>query len=619
MRARVLTSSPLLLVAVLATIAGGLSCGGDTRSCKQGTLFVTVSYGGTTNTADQLTVLVLIDGVAVVAPSTRVRAPGPSVDTIEVSFPNGYPVGKQVYVFIGAMKNGASAGSSDGTIEMLPAGCAALSIAIADGNPAGTGGTSGTVGGGGTGGSVGGRGGGTGGTVGGRGGAGGSGGAGPSNCVMGLSLPPSTPLITDFSDAAPNGTTGEIRFGGNGGMHGATSRFATATKGTLTVSGGALTFAANVEAASATTMYPYNGFALFVDGPACVNANAYTGVSFTLSNVTGTCQILFKFTDAAHSDSTFDSDRGLCSGSCFGGSFPVAAGTTQVAFATPPAFAGSPATAIDPSKFTDVQFQFQPAGTSACTGSITIDDVRFYSSGGTGGGGSGGRGGSGGSSVGTAGTGGRGGGGSGGSSAGTTGTGGRGGGGGGGTGGTAPTCGTAYAVTADGFVTTPAVGGGCWRGYAYTGGDPASTIAPANFATCGLPCLLRLSGTIGPSVTPTFAGFGIVGFNLRQDYATVPNPVVSPAGTGVIVAFSGSTGGLPLRAQLTNGTTTWCYTLTGKTSPVTIPYFDFNVSCWDNVGTFYSKVPINAIMLSVPGGAVATPNVSVTLESVREY
>ena len=170
---------------------------------------------------------------------------------------------------------------------------------------------------------------GTGGSVGGRGGTGGTGGAGPSNCVMGLSLPPSTPLITDFSDAAPNGTTGEIRFGGNGGMHGGTSRFATATKGTLTVSGGALTFAANVEAPSATTMYPYNGFALVVDGPACVNANAYTGVSFTISNVTGTCPILFKFTDAAHSDSTFDSDRGLCSGSCFGGSFPVAGGTTR--------------------------------------------------------------------------------------------------------------------------------------------------------------------------------------------------------------------------------------------------------------------------------------------------
>jgi len=47
-------------------------------------------------------------------------------------------------------------------------------------------------------------------------------------------------------------------------------------------------------------------------------------------------------------------------------------------------------------------------------------------------------------------------------------------------------------------------------------------------------------------------------------------------------------------------------------------YSAFNTHCWDNTGASYAKEPIQNIQLVVPGGATATPNVSVTLTSVKE-
>jgi hypothetical protein len=80
--------------------------------------------------------------------------------------------------------------------------------------------------------------------------------------------------------------------GGAGGLdasrvQGGTVRFSNAasTKGTLTLSEGRLGFSATVSAPaiSGPDQFPYNGFALVVDGAACVDASAYTGVSFELA------------------------------------------------------------------------------------------------------------------------------------------------------------------------------------------------------------------------------------------------------------------------------------------------------------------------------------------------
>jgi len=645
MRARANAIVAPLLIAAFVAFAG---CGGGTRACKDGTLFVTVTFAGSAAPADQVTVEVRIDGVMTMNETAIRNRTGGGDGTFEISFPHGYPTGKKVDVLVTAFANASQVGSNTGSVMSLPPGCTALTIALGGGS-AGTGGMSGTggssggaagtggstAGHGGMGGSTAGRG-GSGGSTGERGGTGGggrggvdgrggAGGTGPVTCVMGLSTVPGTALITDFTDATVDGN-GDVRYGSLSAAHGGTFRYASTTEGTLTVSGGALTFTATVEAPNAAALYPYSGFGLFFDGPACVNASAYQGVQFTLSNVTnvtGPCQILFKFTDSAHSSSSDDPMRGTCSsaaGSCFGGAFPVTAGTVQMPFTAVPNFAGNPATLIDPAKLIDLQFQMQPSGTTACSGSFTIDDIRFYgSAGGSGGGGRGGTTGA----AGTSGGGGTGGGTGGASSrGGTTGTGGTSGGGGtgtGGGGGTPNSCGTGWAVNAAGFVTMPAVNS-CWHGYSYTTSDSGSSFTPRDFSACGNNCVLSITGTVGPATTAnSFAGFAMLGFNIAQDFAGTTAPAVVPAGTGLVVPFVASTGGLPLRVQVGDGSTIWCYVVTGA-SPATIPWSMFKTTCWDPLGgTAYAKQPISNITMLVPGGAVETPNVSLSFANLSEY
>jgi len=167
-------------------------------------------------------------------------------------------------------------------------------------------------------------------------------------------------------------------------------------------------------------------------------------------------------------------------------------------------------------------------------------------------------------------------------------------------------------------VKAPAAGGGCWHGYSFAGGDAGSMITPTMFSTCGMPCMLKMSGTVGPAVAPSYAGVAYLGFNLGQDNGASTVPTVTPTGTGVTVTFTATTATLPLRAQLSGtGSTFWCYTITGA-SPATIPYAMFNTACWDGSGTAYAKQPITNFELVVPGAATATSGVSVTLTSVKE-
>ena len=180
------------------------------------------------------------------------------------------------------------------------------------------------------------------------------------------------------------------------------------------------------------------------------------------------------------------------------------------------------------------------------------------------------------------------------------------------------TCGATFEASADGFVRAPAAGGGCWHGYSFAGGDAGSTIAPKDFSACGTPCMLKMSGTVGAAVAPSYAGVAYLGFNLGQDNGATTVPTVTPTGTGVTVTFSATTATLPLRAQLSGtGSTFWCYTITGA-SPATIPYAMFNTACWDGSGTAYAKQPITNFELVVPGAATATMGVSVTLSGLKE-
>jgi hypothetical protein len=186
----------------------------------------------------------------------------------------------------------------------------------------------------------------------------------------------------------------------------------------------------------------------------------------------------------------------------------------------------------------------------------------------------------------------------------------------GGSGGT--TCGT-YAVSSNGFVTTPANDGACWHGGAFLGGDPGSTIMPKDFSACGAGCVLRMTGTVNAATAAeNFLGNVFLGFNVAQDATSTPAGTVMPTGTGLIVAFANNSAATTLRVHVVTATgASWCYPLTGA-SPVTVPYAMMNAACWDNTGTFYAKQPISSIQLMIPGQATAA-DVDVTLVSVTEY
>jgi hypothetical protein len=180
------------------------------------------------------------------------------------------------------------------------------------------------------------------------------------------------------------------------------------------------------------------------------------------------------------------------------------------------------------------------------------------------------------------------------------------------------TAGAALEASADGFVRAPAAGGGAGTAIVRGRRRRQHDRRPKDCQPCGTPCMLKMSGTVGAAVAPSYAGVAYLGFNLGQDNGATTVPTVTPTGTGVTVTFSATTATLPLRAQLSGtGSTFWCYTITGA-SPATIPYAMFNTACWDGSGTAYAKQPITNFELVVPGAATATTGVSVTLSGLKE-
>lgn len=276
---------------------------------------------------------------------------------------------------------------------LLSVGCSSSSDSSGKGGGTGTGtgGTSHTGGSTGSGG----------GTSTGSGGSGGSGAAvnacGPAG--TGTSSPPAAMLITDFSDAVPGaadaGASGsKFTFGTATTVQGGVSVFKNpmSTAGTVAVSGGALTFTATVSAAgTGQDLYPYNGFVVYINGPACTDASQYTGVSFSISGDPGMCGLVFSINDAEHGDSTTGADMrftgpaGAYAPQLLIGSMVSSAKTTiQVPFKGAAFANGNPAydatVGIDPKAIAGVQWQFTNTSTSTapCTGNITVDDITFY-------------------------------------------------------------------------------------------------------------------------------------------------------------------------------------------------------------------------------------------------
>jgi hypothetical protein len=102
-----------------------LALSGCTRRCREGTLFLTISYDAASAGADQVTVRVTQDGAAPHEFSIgAARAP---MDTVEVQFAAGYPRGATVTVDVSATSQGHEVGRGHQTVR-LDEGCTALEI-----------------------------------------------------------------------------------------------------------------------------------------------------------------------------------------------------------------------------------------------------------------------------------------------------------------------------------------------------------------------------------------------------------------------------------------------------------------------------------------------------------
>jgi hypothetical protein len=151
---------------------------------------------------------------------------------------------------------------------------------------------------------------------------------------------------------------------------------------------GALHLTENGPATSATQ---YAG--LFLGFTDCIDATAFTGVSFTISGSFAGCTMQYATGDVEHSDSTVNTYLGT---GVAGSYQPQVALTASEITAAPQilmmpfvgnAALGSPATPLDKTKLISVFWQFvipaagpstSDAAPAACVGDITIDNVSFY-------------------------------------------------------------------------------------------------------------------------------------------------------------------------------------------------------------------------------------------------
>ena len=138
---------------------------------------------------------------------------------------------------------------------------------------------------------------------------------------------------------------------------------------------------------------------------------------------------------------------------------------------------------------------------------------------------------------------------------------------------------------------------------------------PSTYETCGAACVLCASGTVGGADVSSAS----LGLNVNQTVQGVVGTVV-PTGNTLIVSFT-KTGNFPLRVQLNGAKVTdrWCTEITATTGPVAIPWGSFNTQCWEGgAGTPYTRQPLSAVEILVPGTASSTRSFAMCLTGARE-
>jgi hypothetical protein len=90
-------------------------------------------------------------------------------------------------------------------------------------------------------------------------------------------------------------------------------------------------------------------------GTSCLNASAYSGVSFTITGDLGGCALQFSVIYAEGQPPALDTDRGECTASvCYPSSTYVTTGAVLVPFTKPTG--GMPQVAVDPTAITALQW-----------------------------------------------------------------------------------------------------------------------------------------------------------------------------------------------------------------------------------------------------------------------
>src|SRR5258706_14571068 len=80
-------------LAAFALLLASAGCGA-TRACEEGTVLVTITLAGAAVDANQVAVSVTVDGMT--KTTLRPRTAGETTGTVRITFPNGYPRGKNI-------------------------------------------------------------------------------------------------------------------------------------------------------------------------------------------------------------------------------------------------------------------------------------------------------------------------------------------------------------------------------------------------------------------------------------------------------------------------------------------------------------------------------------------
>lgn len=101
---------------------------GKTRECKPGTIFVTVKLQGAATAATTIDVTVTVDDGGLPQTATLARQPGDDTESIEVTFPSGYPRDHEVTVDLVA-RAGSELARQSGTVTLAKS-CGTLTIEL---------------------------------------------------------------------------------------------------------------------------------------------------------------------------------------------------------------------------------------------------------------------------------------------------------------------------------------------------------------------------------------------------------------------------------------------------------------------------------------------------------